>query len=59
MTIKEKILQAVLQLPEDATIDDAMERLFALAKIECGLGRRNNDESLSQKAFEEGMAQRV
>jgi predicted transcriptional regulator len=34
---KDKILEAVQQLPADATIEDAMERLYFLAKIERGL----------------------
>lgn len=36
-TIKQKILEAVEQLPPGATIEDAMERLYVLAKIERGL----------------------
>jgi predicted transcriptional regulator len=36
-TIKEKVLEAVQQLPADATVEDAMERLYFLAKIERGL----------------------
>ena len=34
---KKKILQAVEQLPDDATIEDAIERLYFLAKIEKGI----------------------
>ena len=34
---KKKILRAVEQLPDDATIEDAIERLYFLAKIEKGL----------------------
>lgn len=37
MTTKEKVLQAVAELPEDAHIEDAMEKLFFLAKIERGV----------------------
>jgi len=36
MTIKEKVLQAVKDLP-DAVIEDAMERLYFMAKIEKGI----------------------
>ena len=39
MTTKEKVLQAVQTLPDDASIEDAMERLFLLAKIEQGIQR--------------------
>jgi predicted transcriptional regulator len=34
---KKKILRAVEGLPDDATIEDAIERLFFLAKIEKGI----------------------
>ncbi len=34
---KKKILRAVEQLPDDETIEDAIERLYFLAKIEKGI----------------------
>ena len=34
---KKKILKVVEQLPDDATIEDAIERLYFLAKIEKGI----------------------
>jgi predicted transcriptional regulator len=34
---KQKVLAAVEKLPADATIEDAMERLYFLAKIDRGL----------------------
>jgi predicted transcriptional regulator len=33
---KERVLKAVRDLPEDASVEDAMERLYFLAKIEEG-----------------------
>lgn len=36
-TTKEKIVRAVEGLPEDATLEDAIERLTFLHKIEAGL----------------------
>jgi hypothetical protein len=36
-TTKAKILRAVEELPEDATIEDAIERLVFLHKVEVGL----------------------
>lgn len=35
-TAKQLALRALEQLPEDATLEDAMERLFLLEKIERG-----------------------
>jgi len=34
---KQKVLELVEQLPPDASIDDVMERLYFLAKVERGL----------------------
>ena len=38
-TAKQKVLEAVQQLPPDATVEDAMERLYFLAKVERGLAQ--------------------
>ena len=37
MTTKEKIIRVVKDLPEDASVEDAMEYLLLLAKIEKGI----------------------
>jgi predicted transcriptional regulator len=36
-TARERILEALQDLPDDATVDDAIERLIFLAKIDAGL----------------------
>ncbi len=36
-TTRERILDALQDLPDDATFDDAIERLLFLAKIDAGL----------------------
>jgi hypothetical protein len=36
-TPRERILGALQDLPSDATVDDAIERLVFLAKVEAGL----------------------
>ena len=36
-TAKQKILEAVQQLPPDVTMEEAIERLIFLAKVERGL----------------------
>ena len=38
---KKKILEVVEQLPDDATIEDAIERLYFLAKVEKGIREAN------------------
>lgn len=36
MTDKQKVLNAVQELPDDATLEDAIERLCFLAKVQKG-----------------------
>ena len=47
MTVKEKVLQAVQTLPDDASFEDAMEKLLFLAKIEKGLLQAEAGQSVS------------
>lgn len=35
--VKTEIVRAIQDLPDDATVEDAMERLYFLAKVERGL----------------------
>ncbi len=35
--VKERLIDAVRDLPDDATVEDAMERFYFLAKVEEGL----------------------
>lgn len=36
-TIKEKVLKVIADLPQEATLEDVLERLYFLYKIEKGL----------------------
>jgi len=45
--VKSEIVQAIQDLPEDATVEDAMERLYFLAKVERGLEQSESDETIS------------
>ena len=49
---KAQILQAVTELPEDATLDDAFERLLVLHKIEIGLRQVRAGETMTQDEVE-------
>ena len=46
---KERVLDAVRSLPEDATVEDAMERLYFLAKVEEGLRQAEAGETMSNE----------
>jgi predicted transcriptional regulator len=44
---KDRMLEAVRDLPDDATVEDAMERLYFLAKVEEGLRQAEAGETVS------------
>lgn len=43
---KQKIVETVEELPEGATVEDAMERLYFLAKVERGLQEAERSEGI-------------
>jgi len=47
MNTKQQVLQAVQDLPEDASIEDAMERLLFLIKVERGLQQADDGQTVS------------
>jgi len=48
-SVKERVLAAVRGLPENATVEDAMERLYFLAKIEEGLRQADAGQTVSHE----------
>ena len=56
MTTKEKVLQAVSNLPDDASIEDVMDRLLFLAKIERGLQQADSGQTIAHSEVKERMA---
>lgn len=56
MKTKQQILKAIERLPEDASIEDALERLYLLYKIERGLRQADDGELISQEAARQRMA---
>jgi predicted transcriptional regulator len=48
MTVKERVMDVVRDLPDDATIEDAIYRLHLLAKIDRGLAQDAAGDTLSQ-----------
>jgi predicted transcriptional regulator len=45
-TSKDRIIEALQSLPPDATVDDAIERLVFLAKIDAGLKELDAGEGI-------------
>ncbi|MDX6530797.1 MAG: hypothetical protein QOH41_3087 [Blastocatellia bacterium] len=46
--VKSEIVRAIQDLPDDATVEDAMERLYFLAKVERGL-EQSERETISHE----------
>ena len=46
MTDKQRIVEAVQQLPDDATVEDAIERLCFIAKVPKGLKELDGGQSI-------------
>jgi hypothetical protein len=49
LTIKDQILNAIQGLPENATIEDAMEQLYLIYKIERGVAEAESGKKVSQE----------
>jgi predicted transcriptional regulator len=47
--VKERVIEAVRGLPEDATVEDAMERLYFLAKVEEGLRQADSGQTVDHQ----------
>ena len=56
MTSKEEILKALAELPDDAGVEEALERLYLLYKIETGLRQADRGELISQEEARRRMA---
>jgi predicted transcriptional regulator len=50
---KQKVIEAVESLPSDATVEDAMERLYFLAKVQRGIEQAEAGETLSHEEAKE------
>ena len=46
MTEKQRVIEAVHGLPDDATVEDAIERLCFLAKIQKGVAELDRGEGV-------------
>jgi predicted transcriptional regulator len=46
---RDKVLEQLEQLPPDATVEDAMERLYFLAKVERGLAESEAGQTISHE----------
>ena len=47
--VKELVIDAIRDLPDDATVEDAMDRLYFLAKVEEGLRQAEAGQTVSHE----------
>ncbi|PYV15893.1 MAG: hypothetical protein DMG21_13510 [Acidobacteria bacterium] len=56
MQAKQQKLKAIDDLPDDAEVEDALDRLYLLYKVERGLRQSDRGDLLSQQEVRERMA---
>ena len=56
MTTKKKIFQTIQCLPDDASIENAMEQFLFLAKYEKGIQQADAGETIEHRQVKERMA---
>lgn len=57
MLTKEQMIKALQELPADATVEDAIERLYLLHKVERGIAQADSGQKMSQEEARRRMAQ--
>jgi predicted transcriptional regulator len=53
---KKQVLKAIEDLPDDAGVEDALDRLYLLYEVERGLRQADRGELLSQEEVRKRMA---
>jgi predicted transcriptional regulator len=53
---KQQMLKVIRELPDDAGVEDALDRLYLLYKVEKGLGQADRGELISQEDVRQRMA---
>ena len=56
MGSKQQILKAIEELPDDASVEDAIDRLYLLYKIDKGIRQADRGELVSQDEARQRMA---
>ncbi len=55
MTTKQKVMKAVQGLPNDASFEDAMEKLLFLSKVERGLQQADAGQTIPHEQIKQKM----
>ncbi len=56
MIVKNQILKVIQELPQDATVEDVMERLYLLYKVERGIEQAEAGQKITQEEARKRMA---
>ncbi len=56
MGTKQQILKAMEELPDNAGVEDALDRIYLLYKVEKGLEQADRGELISQEDVRQRMA---
>lgn len=56
-SVKDQILKAIQDLPDDATVESAMERLYLIYKIDQGIEQADRGQVVSQEEVKRRMEQ--
>ncbi len=56
-SVKDQILKAIQDLPDDTTVESAMERLYVLYTIEQGIEQADRGQVVSQEEAKRRMEQ--
>ena len=54
-TVKERMLHAIQELPEDSKVIDGMEKLYVLYKIEKGIRQADSGQKVSHEEAKKRM----
>ena len=55
--LKQQMIRAIQELPEDASVQDGIERLYLIHKVGRGIQQADSGESVSQEEARQRMAQ--
>ena len=55
ITTKERVLDVLKGLPEDAALEDVIERLCFVAKVERGLAQADNGQTIAHADVKRGL----
>ena len=55
MSVKEQIIEVIRRLPEEVSVDEAIERLYLIRKIEIGIRQADAGDVMPHEEFKKQM----